>query len=928
MSRLFSAVALFVSLVTYPSFAGDHRFVPDGVVSSEFDAFRDGSVPGYGYDASTGRYAVTNGLYNWHGFQDPTQADASYFVDCTANLTPHSACVNAGERILVGGVTHRASLAPYYTQNGGRVLFAWFPGKDHAIVTDDGCGTLSDGVTRAECPDPYDPATEALAHFSESGYSYSVRNFQCGARGISCEGEGHPTLDDANFNNAQPKRKGVWFLQDRGQKAKFRDGPNEDQNVGNHTMYQGLNYYLEGQDCVNSAKESMACDELISGIIGTTSERTWMGQNQSVYGASAEIDEDWDKSTQNSICISNDIGTTRANTNAVCAQDTRYRCWDTSGANGTSITRDNGGCVWDNFDIGPCVGWADQLEDDVETNQSRDLALGILYPLCNDGATQGSHCSNTISTYARVRRVEATTCGAGGEGRDVTLGTLQENYTSQNVSWPFEQDATFYGTGTNEVLAIDVSESTIGTGGIRNIGIMPATWLYRRGSDTITGTTSTVGAGTVMTIKTGSSTPVVDALIGMTLIIAEGLGDEDQKTITDNDATTITFVGNYTFADDDAFVVSDDSCLSELGESYLTDELACDTTMPIAAFGGIGGNIEHNYFAYGGGEQQSNLEGLALSVGNTWYQNTIGYQRRNTAADIMQDQLFKENLWLNGVTSDIGFNFFGSRVIIDGDIFQSYRAAVLFNHSTSPGSGNEIRNIKVLDYAGEGNNVIAVKWGQNFTVRNSYFQGTASGLAQVRSQSQPVRNIVFKDLLVDMDFTNSAMIDAYCGDASATTGLVVDNVTFQSKGDAAGIHFIVNRAETAGCNAGSWTIQNSHLVSDNAAAGIFAALASSAGCTSGSNCFPLEFTDTSLVAYPRMKGNFLNNVPVPDRDYFTVPAASAPDCDVIPSGSIVSISDDVSISSCTDAAADGQLDGGGTAMSVCVCDGDTTWSPL
>ena len=30
MSRLFSAVALFVSLVTYPSFAGDHSFVPVG----------------------------------------------------------------------------------------------------------------------------------------------------------------------------------------------------------------------------------------------------------------------------------------------------------------------------------------------------------------------------------------------------------------------------------------------------------------------------------------------------------------------------------------------------------------------------------------------------------------------------------------------------------------------------------------------------------------------------------------------------------------------------------------------------------------------------------------------------------------------------------------------------------------------------------
>ena len=67
-----------------------------------------------------------------------------------------------------------------------------------------------------------------------------------------------------------------------------------------------------------------------------------------------------------------------------------------------------------------------------------------------------------------------------------------------------------------------------------------------------------------------------------------------------------------------------------------------------------------------------------------------------------------------------------------------------------------------------------------------------------------------------------------------------------------------------------------------------------------------------------------NGVPLPEGPPM-VAAASAGDCNALSHGTLVKIYDDTAVGACTDAGTNGILDGGGTTVSTCECNGAGAW---
>ena len=100
----------------------------------------------------------------------------------------------------------------------------------------------------------------------------------------------------------------------------------------------------------------------------------------------------------------------------------------------------------------------------------------------------------------------------------------------------------------------------------------------------------------------------------------------------------------------------------------------------------------------------------------------------------------------------------------------------------------------------------------------------------------------------------------------------------------------------------------------------------------GSGCDAADSVALSEGYLPMMRNNKENGAPALEQPYPVVdgtPATSAGDCDDIARlGSVVRLVTDTAAGACTDVGADGVLDGGGTAVSVCQCLASTAWGAL
>lgn len=450
------------------------------------DACRSGTVQGGGLGAD-GRWSWTCGNYNWHGYQDPTQVNASYSVTCTGDGTPHTSCFRAGETRYIGYGLHRIALAVQYTRDGGRVYLP------DGVYTDNGAGDDESG-NPTDFPKPYDPEWEARSDFASVGYPTALRVILIN-RGVRIVGEGIPkavTVDssDSTVTDSRPKLFGTWIMDDRGI-ANQSSASAGSTNGGLSETTEPPAYYrmLVGGSpytdfCLSTSTSNPAC------VTNSTIDAYELAQDApngaNIWGVDASLLADFDANA-GTICLADttsSLGSSESDAIGTCSLNRKIRCWDDDDSD---EPRSTGGC---NFgaggSFGACEAPFEAFQTDYVTN-SQDLQIALTLTECTDDASSSSDCASPlgVDTYiADVRTPPGTALTTGscasGNGSTITLGNAW--HTGVDL-WanaiPFRN---FYigGSGAfNRVFPIERGSMDGKGAGFEGIGRMPANWLTR-----------------------------------------------------------------------------------------------------------------------------------------------------------------------------------------------------------------------------------------------------------------------------------------------------------------------------------------------------------------------------------------------------------------------------------------------------------------
>jgi hypothetical protein len=175
-----------------------------------------------------------------------------------------------------------------------------------------------------------------------------------------------------------------------------------------------------------------------------------------------------------------------------------------------------------------------------------------------------------------------------------------------------------------------------------------------------------------------------------------------------------------------------------------------------------------------------------------------------------------------------------------------------------------------------------------------------------------LRDITFSNFVVDTTEANTCLVSVDIGDDNTLAGA---NTALED--DLAQVSILNSslRVPTAGAIV---------CLGNDESASPFYDASNSAGVLQHSSASQAWAATRYL---PRLEGNSINGVPMADQKQRAVAAAQVPDGDGLPPGITVLINDDTAENDCTDATANGTLDGGGTAVSACIWNG-TTWVGL
>lgn len=450
-------------------------------------------VRGVGYNPVTKRYRKTCADFNWHGWQDPTQASASWVDTCTGEGAPHAACMRAGDKAYVGYGLHRLALAVQYTEDGGEVI-----ALDHPYI-DGGAGLLQGGG-RAKFPLPYDPAWEARPEFARLGYPTELRAIQIN-RGIRLVGSGAPDAieslgTDATVSSATPKLVGSWLRDDRGPAPTVAtavlDGPAA--NISPPTMYRtivgwntSLNY------CNTTSNTDPACNNAVD-------SDEFDGPSVNEYAYQSPILANFTDTGSSTVCVSDTIsGTSNATYTGVCRENRMVRCGN---ATGVAAGRNTHGCIFDtdsdgdftsgdtgNLNLGICESFADALAYD-RTTRLQDIQLALSLPQCADDASSSSDCQITAGVGWNVSIVDIATpigswtgplglnggaCGAGGSVVEVgSVGAVAGNF-----SFPGQRRNYYLGSPYMTATAVRRDRMDLRGAGVERFGFLPVSWYGR-----------------------------------------------------------------------------------------------------------------------------------------------------------------------------------------------------------------------------------------------------------------------------------------------------------------------------------------------------------------------------------------------------------------------------------------------------------------
>lgn len=867
-----------------------------------FDACRSGSTQGGGYSSTDGRWAWTCGNYNWHGYQDPSNAETdSFTVDCTGDGTglladgtsagAHAySCLRDSETRYIGYGLHRIALAAQYTRDGGRVFLP------EGLYVDNGAGLDAAGAV-TDFPKPYDPEWEARTDFASLGYPTQLRVIQLN-RGVRLLGEGIPkaiTFDpsDTTVTIHRPKLSGTWVVDDRGA---------YDANSVTNTL-GGLNGNTEPPDfyrilvggnqyasyCETTSNTDPRCLTNSTSDIPENAQDVPNGAN--VWGAEFSMLANY-ATTSGTVCVpdtDSSLGTTQSDAIGTCSLNRQIRCWDDDDAD---EPRSTGGC---NFgaggSFGACEAPYEALVTDYVTN-SQDLQLAMLINECPDNATSSSDCGtpNGVELYVQDFRnapgavFTGGSCAAGA-GSTVTLGVAQSSATDFSGSIPFPN---FYigGTGaTNRLFPVRRGSMDGKGAGFENIGRMPANWLTR-----------------------DSATNAADCLSG------GDIDDTDDETQCDTDT------------------------LSGFSMSY--NNLIGPNNLFFKASSGI--------------QKGSIVETYPSGGPNDFVGNTIDTSYRHTLVD-WGDGNFSYNKIRNlgaWTTAYQVFACFSGDCIFDSNEITNSAISIGFIGYTSAQSltarNNKFRNVSVNNYLHQVNSI------KNYSVDGDRIYGSwfsnyalvSPGAVSVQKPTVTFRNV--RGLLDILGTASNATTGGgipvtfflFEGDDTADSrpddwkSVLIDDVTLQTTtSDACLAWFEADNRGSSGASADSASlareaasrviIQNSNVIGPGAPAVACQGAYEYTASVFDSNS-PSSNTNWAAVRYnPALLNNKVNNVTVANM-LGSVSVADVPDADTLPDGTVVRLHD-AAATTCTHVS--GVLSSG-TAVATCISDETTsgTWT--
>ena len=903
---------------------------------NDFDSCRDGTLKGGGLDDDSGLYAFTCGNFNWHGDLDGTQTTASYYVDCTGNGRPHSSCIMSGERRLIGAL-HRVAVAVFKTQPGGRVLLPNFPNKDHGIYVDVGGGVLQGTSTQAELPVIDEWWIENLYPTAYAAHGPVARTFTIQTiLGIEIVGENRPTYEMVAAEECPgaptgneielpaicrvPKLHGSWLVNDRGTAntntggiATIRlDGPNGDLTPPGQIFIIGGGHFIN--PCNVTSNTDPTCTTL-------TNENEYDNHPLWIAGSRAAITKIDESASQ--WCIENAIGVSFDFSNgAFCSLAPMIQCTDNSGA---SALRSDGGCDFGvGGDFGICMGFVDGAQFLQET-QGQDLIAAWEMLHCADTTNSSADCpggAGSVVTYTSIKDWDS---GIGCTGGTSPQGVKTGFFPAQSSAFDLDE----YPTGVSGFVYLTTSALMQNAGGgYRKVGMMPADWLGRWSANADTaGNTTTTGAVSVMelsSITTGSS-PEVDALIGLTVTIEKGENDVAYRTISDNDATTITWTaGAVTLSSGDSWEITDEACMSSMfgtGEWLKRqDETACDTETLLAVTTGIGSGSSGFVDSMGllmstTDGNKSTFDAGPFGKNFAYRNNTFALVNRNALADLAAGYRFEGNSVLGGYKQQLNtiIAVFDGDVVVRDNYFENpfgivfltalYPSNVLFEHNVIMGGG------------ASGSPIISIQGGRRIRLLSNHIAGLdgSAGKIQIKATNFDIQGLD----IIDNTF-GGVLTQVGIGISDDGVGRIsqvrIDGLDIRtSSGAACGV-----TVETGhGSDTSTFSISNVDIEGNQGGhkAVCFGEVETVTPATS------IATNDATLDFLPLMHSN--TNDGVLDEAWGPpMMSVASVDCDDLKSDVYYFGDGD---GSCTDTGSDGTLDAG-SAFQACDCDGAGTWT--
>jgi hypothetical protein len=864
-----------------PAFGQSHRVDNTNTTQpkvTHFDYCRDGTVKGGGYDATTELYAWTCGNFAWsahHGGHSvnaagdivaapnsaTTPGGNSWTLECTGTQTAeggHSkqTICYADGESIKMYAGADMILAFDNVEPGGTVYLP------EGIYHDAFCGAQEDG-TANNCPllrSPYDT-------FFARRISWNQNK--------KWIGEGSDNL----WDRTEARTRGTWWLHDHGTDD-VADSDIDAAGTGlgssGNTLYATLDSAYEAADfwpirmgtnddraniCVRDITDSTGCQPTSGTLTDNHAEAAWgrIGQFLGTQTFSAS-------EATSTVCIDNtitDMGTCSGDRRIICSTNTGNRLTGTTGS--CQFDFDGDGSFGETGeDLGTCEGLVDAIATDIAASEElyAIFETGDQESYSDDLSSMGGNHSQSYLT--RLQVVDGTACETVGKEVEFTRVDDQTN----DHLWPVEH------------LTLDAA-----AGGSTNFKVTTKANTYNMGAE----------------------------WAHMTLMPAHPVGGTTCATAA--------------------------------------SDIECDEGVLIALGAGLGGTV-HNiatYFAGGDGDAPSLVDGSTASWFATVRDSYFGFGRglgSDGSGWIWEDNTWED--WDTQATGLLAANFSSGAKYYR----QNFRRIAGSHLFTCQGASGGIFRDFHLEQSDFGTAIIRTNACHNATFDSWFISGTSSpSVVTMDSENHTnvnetwgntFRNFVVQGWTVPNSNRPAAAITLTDYDSAAQwdgrftkfsfRDWRVQTLSDNSIGANTCLIFLdgLTGDDSDSDNGGSRTVDEDrrHLLFDN----LDMELIGSSGthkifCLGDSNNNINEADTAGMLDWKSMTGEMpvwrnlsLDGVPIPDQPYPSQTAAGAGDCGGYPDGIVVRIHDDTAVGACTDAGADGILDGGGSSSSVCVCD--------